>query len=132
MNINKIGEQSYVDVARYREGVAANHEAAAGTQIQAGGAAQQAVEYVGVQDVSQHSEKIADDMLRKSLEQANKNLAKADRYIEREIHEKTKAVMYKLMDRKTGEVIAEFPPKKIQDMIAKMWEAAGMFVDKKA
>lgn len=73
-----------------------------------------------------------DELLNKSLDQANKALDKVDRYIEREVHEKTGSVMYKLKDRKTGEVIAEFPPKKIQDMIAKMWELAGLFVDEKA
>ncbi len=41
-------------------------------------------------------------------------------------------MMYTVRDTKTNEVIAEFPPKKIQDMIAKMWELAGLFVDEKA
>lgn len=55
-----------------------------------------------------------------------------DRKLEMSVHEVTKTIMYKLMDTKTNEVIMEFPPKKIQDMIAKMWELAGLFVDKKA
>ncbi len=87
-----------------------------------------AAEYKGMEA----KEKIDDKMMEKSLEQANKSLEVANRYIEREVHEKTHAVMYKLKDRTTGEVIAEFPPKKIQDMIAKMWELAGLFVDEKA
>ncbi len=40
--------------------------------------------------------------------------------------------MYVMKDTETNEVIREFPPKKIQDMIAKMWEIAGLFVDEKA
>lgn len=75
---------------------------------------------------------ITEEMLDKSVEQANKSLDIYDKMIERSIHEKTKAVMYVLKDTRTNEVIREFPPKKIQDMIAKMWELAGLFVDEKA
>lgn len=73
-----------------------------------------------------------EEVMENALKQANKSLAVANRYIEREVHEKTHAVMYKIKDVITGEVIAEFPPKKIQDMVAKMWELAGLFVDEKA
>lgn len=67
-----------------------------------------------------------------SIEQANKSLKQFHRVIERNVHETTKAIMYTVKDTETDEVIAEFPPKKIQDMIAKMWELAGLFVDEKA
>lgn len=77
------------------------------------------------------AEKIDDALLEKSVEQANKTLKQHNRYIERNIHEVTKAIMYKLKDSETDEVIAEFPSQKVQDMIAKMWELAGLFVDKK-
>ncbi len=73
-----------------------------------------------------------DELMEQGIKQANKTLKNSNRYIEREVHEKTHAVMYKLKDSVTGEVIAEFPPKKIQDMVAKMWELAGLFVDEKA
>jgi flagellar protein FlaG len=75
---------------------------------------------------------IDDEMLEKAVEQANKSLENYNRHIERSVHEKTKAIMYVMKDSKTDEVIREFPPKKIQDMIAKMWELAGLFVDEKA
>jgi len=78
-----------------------------------------------------NAEVIDDELLEKSVEQANKSLQKHDRYIERNIHEVTKAIMYKLKDTETNEVIAEFPPQKVQDMIAKMWELAGLFVDER-
>lgn len=73
-----------------------------------------------------------DEVLQKSVEQANKTLEAYDRKIERNVHEVTHAMMYTIKDTKTDEVIAEFPPKKIQDMLAKMWELAGLFVDEKA
>lgn len=72
------------------------------------------------------------ELLDESLKQANKSLAAFDRVISREVHEVTGSVMYKILDINTHKVIAEFPPKKIQDMIAKMWELAGLFVDEKA
>ena len=73
-----------------------------------------------------------DEMLTKAISQANKALEPRGRRIERAVHEVTHTVMYTIKDTKTDEVIAEFPPKKIQDMIAKMWELAGLFVDEQA
>lgn len=73
-----------------------------------------------------------DELLEKSVDQANRTLKASNRFIERKVHDVTHTVMYTLKDTTTGEVISEFPPKKIQDMIAKMWELAGLFVDEKA
>ncbi len=73
-----------------------------------------------------------DEILEKSIEQANKSLEMYNRKIERSVHEVTHTVMYTVRDTVTNEVIQEFPPRKIQDMIAKMWELAGLFVDEKA
>jgi uncharacterized FlaG/YvyC family protein len=71
-------------------------------------------------------------IMEEPIKQANKSLAPYGRQIEREIHEVTKALMYTIRDTKTNEVIAEYPPRKIQDMIAKMWEMAGLMLDQKA
>jgi flagellar protein FlaG len=82
--------------------------------------------------VEEHQEVINDEMLDKAVEMANKTLARHNNFIERSVHEVTKTVMYVMKDTETNEIIREFPPKKIQDMIAKMWELAGLFVDEKA
>ena len=74
----------------------------------------------------------SEEWMKKSVDQANKALAQHNRFIERDVHPITHTVMYKIMDSTTQEVIAEYPPKKIQDMVAKMWELAGLFVDEKA
>ncbi|MFA7468541.1 MAG: flagellar protein FlaG [Desulfotomaculaceae bacterium] len=47
------------------------------------------------------------------------------------IHEATNKVMVKVVDKNTDEVIREIPPEKILDMVAKMWELAGLFIDEK-
>jgi flagellar protein FlaG len=40
-------------------------------------------------------------------------------------------VTIKLVDKETKEVIKELPPEKTLDMIAKVWEMAGLLVDEK-
>jgi uncharacterized FlaG/YvyC family protein len=77
-------------------------------------------------------ESITPEMMDQAVKQANKSLSGVHKQIERSIHETTRTVMYVLRDTDTKEIISEFPPKKIQDMIAKMWELAGLFVDEKA
>lgn len=47
------------------------------------------------------------------------------------IHEGTNRVTIKLVDRNTKEVIRELPPEKTLDMIAKIWEMAGLMVDER-
>ena len=47
------------------------------------------------------------------------------------IHEKTNRVTIKIVDRDSKKVIKELPPEKTLDMIAKVWEMAGILVDEK-
>ena len=47
------------------------------------------------------------------------------------IHEGTNRVTIKIVDRSTKEVIKELPPEKTLDMIARVWEIAGLLVDEK-
>ncbi len=47
------------------------------------------------------------------------------------IHDQTNRVTIKIVDKDTKEVIKELPPEKTLDMIAKVWEMAGLFVDEK-
>ena len=47
------------------------------------------------------------------------------------IHEATNRVTIKIVDKDTKKVIKELPPEKTLDMIAKVWEMAGLMVDEK-
>lgn len=85
-----------------------------------------------VKESKETNEEFNDELLKKSVEQANKTLEMYHRRIDRTVHEVTKTVIYTIRDTETNEVIQEFPPRKIQDMIAKMWELAGLFVDERA
>ena len=47
------------------------------------------------------------------------------------VHEDTNRVTIKILDKQTKEVIKEFPPDKTLDMIARVWEMAGLMVDER-
>lgn len=47
------------------------------------------------------------------------------------IHEGTNRVTIKIVDKQTKEVIKELPPEKTLDMIARVWEMAGILVDER-
>lgn len=66
-----------------------------------------------------------------SIEKANQALNLRYTSLEFSIHEKTKEIMVKVIDRDSGEVIREIPPEKILDAVAYMWEMAGIIVDEK-
>lgn len=73
-----------------------------------------------------------EEQMIKAIEKANKALQGASTSFEFSIHEKTKEIMVKVLNKETGEIIREIPPEKTLDMIAKMWELAGLMIDKKA
>jgi len=72
-----------------------------------------------------------EEQIIKAIEKANKSLAVANTRIEFSIHEQTRQIMVKIIDGETDEIIREIPPEKILDMVAKLWELAGLFVDEK-
>ena len=47
------------------------------------------------------------------------------------IHDGTNRVTIKVVDKGTKEVIREFPPEETLDMIAKVWELAGIMIDER-
>lgn len=46
-------------------------------------------------------------------------------------HEKTNRITIKIVDKETKDVIKEVPAEKTLDLIAKVWEMAGLMVDEK-
>ncbi len=69
------------------------------------------------------------ESIKKAVEQLNKNLSHSSAIFG--IHEKTNRLTIKIVDKETKEVIKELPPEKTLDMIAKVWEIAGILVDEK-
>lgn len=69
------------------------------------------------------------ESIRRAVENINKNLKDSEAIFG--IHDKTNRVTIKIVDKKTKEVIKELPPEKTLDMIAKVWEIAGLLVDER-
>ncbi|SCY86409.1 flagellar protein FlaG [Alkaliphilus peptidifermentans] len=82
-------------------------------------------------EVIKKERKYNEEQLNKAIEKANKSFQPFDRKFERTIHEKTGAVMVKVIDSSNDEVIRELPPEKILDMVAHMLEVAGILLDKR-
>lgn len=69
------------------------------------------------------------EQVRKAVEKLNKSMPNSEAVFG--VHEKTNRVTIKIVDKSTKEVIREFPPEKTLDMIAKVWELAGILVDER-
>ena len=69
------------------------------------------------------------EQLKKALDQFNKSMGNSEAVYG--IHEGTNRVTIKIVDKDTHKVIKELPPEKTLDMIARVWEMAGILVDEK-
>ncbi|WP_026894453.1 flagellar protein FlaG [Clostridiisalibacter paucivorans] len=71
--------------------------------------------------------------LQQAINDVNKSVKAYNRRLQYSVHEKTNTIMVKVIDTSEGrdEVIRELPPEKILDMVAKMWEMAGIIVDER-
>ena len=67
--------------------------------------------------------------LKKAVNDLNKQMKNSEAIFG--IHDKTNRVTIKIIDKTTKEVIKEYPPEETLDMIAKVWEIAGILVDEK-
>ncbi len=74
-------------------------------------------------------EQQSQESIKKMVDQLNKKMNNSEAIFG--IHEDTNRVTIKIVDRETKEVIKEYPPEKTLDMIAKVWEMAGILVDEK-
>ena len=72
---------------------------------------------------------ISDEQLIRAIERAIKAIQGPYTRLEFSVHEPTKQIMVKVLDRETGELIREVPPEKNLDFVAKLWEMAGILVD---
>lgn len=75
------------------------------------------------------NEQASNEQLRKAVEQLNKSMNNSEAVYG--FHEGTNRVTIKLVDKDTKELIKELPPEKTLDMIARVWDMAGILVDEK-
>ena len=84
----------------------------------------------GNRDDSQAKQTISENsQIRKAVDEINKKAHNSEAVFG--IHEATNRVTIKIVDKDTKKVLKEYPPEKTLDMIAKVWEVAGLLVDKK-
>ena len=69
------------------------------------------------------------EAIKKAVEEMNKKMANS--VAQFGIHEETNHITIKIVDKETKKVIKELPPEKTLDMIAKVWDMAGLLVDEK-
>lgn len=69
------------------------------------------------------------DSVKRAVEEINRRSKNSEAVFG--IHEETNRVTIKIVDKETKEIIKEFPPEETLDMIAKVWELAGLMVDEK-
>lgn len=80
------------------------------------------------QNANQNNQ-VNNEKVKKAVEQLNKSMSHSEAIFG--IHEKTNRLTIRIIDKDTKEVIRELPPEKTLDMIAKVWELAGILVDEK-
>lgn len=83
----------------------------------------------GGEEQQAKEQQATNEQIRKAVEQLNKSMGNSEAVFG--IHEKTNRVMIKIVDKTTKEVIKELPPEKTLDMIAKVWDMAGILVDER-
>jgi flagellar protein FlaG len=66
-----------------------------------------------------------------TIEKANKAIEGARTEFRFSIHKDTHEIMVRVFNKDSGEVIREIPSQKTLDLVAKMWEMAGIIVDEK-
>ncbi len=67
--------------------------------------------------------------IKKAVDEINKKAQNSEAVFG--IHDATNRVTIKIIDKETKKVLKEYPPEKTLDMIAKVWEVAGLLVDQK-
>ncbi|WP_432662705.1 flagellar protein FlaG [Wukongibacter baidiensis] len=78
-----------------------------------------------------NNEKLSEKTIKEVIDNTNKKLVATDRKFEFSINEETEDIIVKVINKETDEVIREIPSEKILDMVAKMMELAGLFIDEK-
>ena len=84
----------------------------------------------GNRDDSQAKQTISENsQIRKAVDEINKKAHNSEAVFG--IHDATNRVTIKIVYKDTKKVLKEYPPEKTLDMIAKVWEMAGLLVDQK-
>lgn len=81
--------------------------------------------------IEQEKAVISKEELEKAVEKANQYLLGLHTQFNFKIHKGTGRTVVRLVDKQTEKVIKEIPPEKMLDVIAGIWDLAGIAVDRK-
>ena len=107
---------------------AADNSASSGKDSQSG--AQTYSENMARLEATEEQIQADNEKIRKTISEVSKKMSSNAEAVFG-IHDKTNRVTIKMVDKDTKKVIKEFPPDETLDMIAKVWEIAGIMVDEK-
>ena len=74
---------------------------------------------------------IAEQAVIKAIEEANKKLIGPDVELNIKVHEETKKILVKMIDKETGDTIREFPSEKLMDILYDICNPQGKLIDVK-
>lgn len=74
---------------------------------------------------------VSEEFIKATVKGTNTKLKTTNTRCEFKYHEDTKRISITIRDQETDEVIKEIPPEKSLEMVARMWELAGILVDEK-
>ncbi|MGG4144868.1 flagellar protein FlaG [Paenibacillus algorifonticola] len=74
---------------------------------------------------------IGDMQVVRTIDRVLKAIQGPDTTFEMSVHEQTKAIVIKVLNKETGELIREIPPEKTLDLVAKFMEINGILIDKR-
>ncbi len=74
---------------------------------------------------------VSERVVIEAIQKANKAILGGNRRFEFSIHEQTNEIVVKVYNSDTNELVREIPNEKILDMVAKICEMAGLFVDER-
>lgn len=118
LNVSTVGNTANIQVVG-REDVQVNTEPNGNEQS-------------GANQTSSGQKDLTEKDVKKAVDKLNNLLEDKESHVEYEVYGKFKDLTVRIVNNKTKEVIQELPPKKIIDMVNKLCELAGIFVDKKA
>jgi flagellar protein FlaG len=76
-------------------------------------------------------EGILDEKLQESVSVLNKTLKAIDKKYEFSIHKETDRPVVRVYDRNSGEIIKQIPPEEVLNILTKIRELIGIFIDER-
>ena len=82
-------------------------------------------------DMALENKKVAQSTIDSTMSDINSKIKMSNTQLQYSIDEETQRISIKVIDQDTDKVIREIPPEETLEAIKKIWEIAGILVDKK-